>query len=99
MPTYEYRCPECGARQEVVLPFSQATEMQICVNCGKHTRRVFSIPYPAAIPYTGRDKVLSALNKEKGGYSLPGDLRHRERYEQAMSKGLDQTKSVIGRGF
>lgn len=99
MPIYEYRCPECGLEQEVILPFSQATVVQPCSNCGKPTERRLSLPQPAIILVGGREQVLRTLNKEEGGYNFPGGDMHRPRYEQAMAKGLDPPKEVIGRGF
>ena len=97
MPIYEYECPGCEYEQETILRYSEA-DNQICANCGKPTRRVVSLPQPAQAPTTGKDKVLHTLNQEKG-YDLPGGARHRPRYEAAMSKGLDQTRPVIGVGF
>lgn len=98
MPIYEYRCPECGHEQEAVLSFSEATVVQMCAKCSKPTERKISCPQPAISPVTGREKVLKTLNKE-GGYDFPGGDMHRPRYEQAMAKGLDQTRPIIGRGF
>ena len=98
MPIYEYRCPECGHEEEVILHFSEATA-QVCANCGKPTERRISLPQPAIVPVGGREAVLKTLNKEKGGYDFPGGDMHRPRYEQAMAKGLDPPKEVVGRGF
>ena len=99
MPIYEYQCPECSCEQEVILPFSEANVVQMCSQCGKPTERIMSCPssYSASV-LTGRDKVLKTLNKEEGGYSLPGGGMHRARYERAFARGLDQTRPVIGKG-
>lgn len=99
MPIYEYRCPECGHEQEVRLSFSEVAVVQLCSECGKPTERRISLPQPAIIPVGGREQVLKTLNKEEGGYGFPGGDMHRPRYEQAMAKGLDPLKEVVGRGF
>lgn len=99
MPIYEYECPGCGHEQEVRLPFSQASVVQMCASCGKPTEKMISLPHPAIFQVTGRDKVVKTLNKEQGGYSFPGGAKHSRRYSEAMAKGLDQTRPVIGKGF
>lgn len=99
MPIYEYRCPECGHEQEAILSFSEAAVVQLCSECGKPTEHRISLPQPAIVPVGGRESVLKTLNKEEGGYTFPGGDMHRPRYEQAMAKGLDQHRPVIGRGF
>ena len=98
MPIYEYRCPECGHEQDMSLPMSECSSQQICSGCGLGTRRRYS-PVHISVPVPGRDKVLKTLNKEEDGYKYPGGDMHRARYDQAMAKGLDQTRPVIGRGF
>lgn len=95
MPIYEYRCPECGNEQEVVLSFGEFNLLQMCSNCGKPAERRMSIPHRAICPMTGRGKVMATLNKE-GGRDFPGGDMHRPRYEQAMAKGLEQRTSQYG---
>lgn len=99
MPLYEYRCPECGCEQQAILPFSSIDFAQICVNCGAGTNRRISLPQPAIIKATGRERVLGTLNQEPGAPDFPGGDMHRPRYEAVMSKGLDQSRPVVGCGF
>jgi len=99
MPIYEYRCPGCGHAQEAILSFNQFGADQFCADCGRKTNRRLSLPQPAIIVQTGRGKVLGTLNNEPGAPTFPGGDMHRPRYEAAMAKGLDQTRTVIGRGF
>jgi putative FmdB family regulatory protein len=40
MPTYEYRCEQCGYRFEV-LQEMRAEQVGACPQCGGYTRRVF----------------------------------------------------------
>jgi len=46
MPTYDYKCKECGKVFEGFRLFSELDEEVDCPNCGsKKTERVFSIPH------------------------------------------------------
>lgn len=67
-------------------------------SCGADMERLMSLPALAIFPMTGRDNVLKTLNKEDG-YDLPARKGDRPRMEQALAKGLDPYKPVIGRGF
>jgi len=88
MPIYEYRCEECLKVEELWLPMDQRNNARIC-DCGGREHRLISLPYPPIMVQGGRDKVLKTLNKEDG-YTLPGGNDHRERYEQALSQGLER---------
>lgn len=95
MPIYEYKC-ECGTERELILPFSEAGKKLEC-DCGRVMRRKFSL-VNFAIPETGRGEVLKTLNKEDG-FDFPGGDKHRPRYEQAMSRGLDYQRPLEKRVF
>ena len=41
MPTYQYRCTECGEDLEAVQKFSDAP-LTVCPACGGHLRKVFN---------------------------------------------------------
>lgn len=41
MPTYQYRCTECGEDLEAVQKFSDAP-LTVCPTCGGHLRKVFN---------------------------------------------------------
>ena len=41
MPTYQYRCTECGHDLEAVQKFSDAS-LTVCPNCGGSLRKVFN---------------------------------------------------------
>jgi len=96
MPIYEFKC-DCGTEREVNCPMNEAGQKQVC-KCGQAMWQRFS-PVPFSMPQTGRGRILGTLNQEEGAQDFPGGDMHRDRYEQAMSKGLDQTRPVIGRGF
>lgn len=67
-------------------------------SCGVTMERLLSIPALVLFPLTGRDVVLKTLNKEDR-YTFPGQNKHRPRYEQAMAKGLNPERPVVGKGF
>jgi len=96
MPVYEYKCDVCNSERERILPFSEAGKRMGCA-CGRVMRRKFS-PAHFFCPETGKDKVLSTLNQEKG-YDFPGGDKHRPRYEQAMAKGLTYERPLEEKVF
>ena len=49
MPTYEYRCVDCGNRLEVVQSFSDPP-LEVCHACGGRMRKVF---HPVGIQFKG----------------------------------------------
>lgn len=97
MPIYEFKCDSCNAEKELTLPYSASGSKPEC-KCGQLMRRRFSTPHFVMVE-TGRERILGTLNQEEGAQDFPGGDMHRERYEKAMAKGLDQTRPVIGRGF
>ncbi len=42
MPIYEYLCPDCKHKFELVRPFSQATEAVRCPQCHSEAKRLLS---------------------------------------------------------
>jgi len=46
MPTYDYKCRECGKVFEVFRRFSELDEQVNCPNCGSEkTEMIFSVPH------------------------------------------------------
>ena len=44
MPNYEYECKSCYNRFERVnIPISDANKKQICPDCGKKAKKIFSL--------------------------------------------------------
>jgi len=59
MPTYDYKCTECGKMFEVFRHFSKLDEQVNCPNCGSEkTERVFLF-------YIFKEKPSQALAMEK----------------------------------
>ena len=42
MPIYEYLCPHCKSRFELIRPLSQSEETASCPHCHKEAKRIFS---------------------------------------------------------
>ena len=42
MPIYEYKCPKCGHKFELLRPLSQANEDAVCPRCHECAPRVLS---------------------------------------------------------
>jgi len=44
MPTYDYECPECGHREEILKKHSNTDINEVCPECGKFMQRLLSAP-------------------------------------------------------
>ncbi|MCU0242513.1 MAG: zinc ribbon domain-containing protein [Vicinamibacteria bacterium] len=53
MPLYEYRCPECGHRFELLTTISEGHRNQTCPQCGRD----------------GAEKLVSAFSSSSSGSS------------------------------
>ncbi|MFW0858591.1 MAG: FmdB family zinc ribbon protein [Dehalococcoidia bacterium] len=42
MPIYEYCCPNCGGKFDLLRPFSQVDEAALCPECNHEARRLIS---------------------------------------------------------
>lgn len=67
MPTYSYRCTECGTAFDIHQAFSDAM-LAVCPTCGGALRKVFS---PVGVSFTGsgfyRNDSRAKPASEKGG--------------------------------
>ncbi len=57
MPIYEYVCPDCNLKFELLRPLSRAQEDAVCPRCKCHAKRVFS--------------PFAALSKSESGVTAP----------------------------
>jgi putative FmdB family regulatory protein len=57
MPIYEYACPSCKSKFELMRPMSQSEEKAACPKCGKPAARAIS--------------RFSCLAKDDTGYTAP----------------------------
>lgn len=65
MPTYEYRCKECGQHVEVVQSFTD-DPLTICGNCGGALRKVFS-PVGVVLKGSGFYRTDNRSSRSKDG--------------------------------
>lgn len=64
MPMYEYQCPECDSRFELLRPAREASSEQPCPTCDADSRRVMSKQWSAFVFRDGRPRQLP----DDGGY-------------------------------
>jgi len=64
MPMYEYQCPECDSRFELLRPAREASLDQPCPACDADSRRVMSKQWSAFVFRDGRPRQLP----DDGGY-------------------------------
>ncbi len=57
MPIYEYVCPTCESKFELLRPFSQASEAAACPRCHQSSERILSI--------------FACLSKDESGLTAP----------------------------
>lgn len=74
MPTYEYKCKDCGAAVERYQRFDE-NPLTICPSCGGNLRRVF---FPAGIIFKGSgwyctDSRSKAKSESEGSTSSKGE--------------------------
>jgi putative FmdB family regulatory protein len=95
MPTYEYRCRDCGHTFDVVQAMSDET-LTVCPVCGGELRKVFAAP---AISFKGsgfyatdhgkKSKTTSEKTSEKPAASSDGKSEKKEKKES--SKPAEKT--------
>lgn len=93
MPIYEFECSGCRKKIELVLPIKDRNSLQTCPECCGIMNRLVELPQPPIVPITGRNQVLGNLNAKDDG------LGNKPHIKNAMAKGLDPPKEVVGRGF
>ncbi len=96
MPVYEYQCPECDVRFELLRPAREASLDQPCPTCDADSRRVMSRQWSAFVFRDGRPRQLP----DDGGYWHLGQkvskpitgavdgIRHPEVNKQAPPKPM-----------
>ena len=67
MPTYDYRCKECGKVFEVFRRFSELHGKVNCPNCGSEkAQRVFSVPHIERKRVAGFNFITELLQNRSG---------------------------------
>ena len=83
MPTYEYRCRDCGHTFDAVQPMADDS-LTVCPECGGALRKVFGAPM---ISFKG-----------SGFYATDHGKKSKTKAEQKDSKGADSTSAPKGDG-
>jgi putative FmdB family regulatory protein len=95
MPTYEYRCRDCGHTFDVVQAMSDET-LTVCPVCGGELRKVFAAPAISfkgsgfyATDYGKKSKTTSEKTSEKPAASSDGKSEKKDKKES--SKPAEKT--------
>jgi putative FmdB family regulatory protein len=68
MPLYDYQCNECGEVFELMVRFSEASQIQTCPKCeSKNTQKKLSIVASFKVSSTG--STSSSSCNSSGGYT------------------------------
>lgn len=97
MPTYEYRCPECGILERLH-SMGTAPAVESCAGCGTDASRVFSAPMLNETPKS-KGAVMARAEKSRHEPEVARrgkeDTRHGSGYEPnpATSKLVGKDKA------
>ncbi len=86
MPTYEYRCGQCGQHVEVVQSFADPPLTE-CGSCGGPLRKVFA---PVGIVFKGSGFYKT---DSRAGRSKPPAREHKESSKESGSTGEGSSSS------
>ena len=67
MPTYQYRCADCGRELEVVQKFTDAS-LTVCPSCAGELRKVFNA---VGVVFKGSGFYATDSRKQKSASSAP----------------------------
>jgi putative FmdB family regulatory protein len=93
MPTYEYRCVDCGNRIEVFLRIG-ADPPAICEICGGALRKVF---HPAGIVFKGSG-FYATDSRSRSKTSRDGDAKKEAAPSGSKESSKDAAKKASGAG-
>ena len=86
MPTYEYRCSECGNQFEIVQRIDEE-HLTVCERCGGRLRKVF---HPAGIVFKGSGfYATDSRTKAKAGSNESSDKKS-EKSEKKATKETEK---------
>ncbi|GAA3738569.1 zinc ribbon domain-containing protein [Leifsonia bigeumensis] len=99
MPTYSYRCTECGTAFDIHQAFSDAT-LTVCPTCGGALRKVFS---PVGVSFNGsgfyRNDSRAKPASAGGGEKSSGDRSGTDtKTEKAPPATKEKAASTPGTG-
>lgn len=102
MPTYSYRCAECGTAFDIHQAFSDAS-LTVCPTCGGMLRKVFS---PIGVSFTGsgfyrndsRAKPASEKGAEKSSAEKAATGKKTEKSAPTKENAASTPSSTSGAG-
>jgi putative FmdB family regulatory protein len=91
MPTYEYRCRDCGHSFDIVQKMSDAT-LTHCPECGGELRKVFT---PPAISFKGSGFYATDHGKKSkpAGDSTDKDVKKESKPSEGATSDTKKTDS------
>jgi putative FmdB family regulatory protein len=89
MPTYEYRCRDCGHTFEIVQKMSDEP-LTHCPECGGDLRKVFA---PPAISFKGSGFYATDHGKKAKATSSSGDNDKKDSTSGTAAEGKKDTKT------
>jgi putative FmdB family regulatory protein len=72
LPLYEYFCPPCGSKFEVLRPVSQMDQVAVCPDGHTTNNRVLSVFAPVSKAGSGINLDFSASHATNGGACCGG---------------------------
>jgi putative FmdB family regulatory protein len=91
MPTYQYRCTECGEDLEAVQKFSDAP-LSTCPACGGQLRKVFN-----AVGVVFKGSGFYRTDSRNGSHNADrGDAASSEKKSEAETKSSDKEPAGAG---
>ena len=72
MPIYEYSCPKCSERFELLRSVSQCDEPGICLECGAVGERLISMFAARSVDASGKKSKLAGTGSSCGTCSSCG---------------------------
>ena len=93
MPTYEYRCSDCGHQFETHRRIDEEP-LTVCERCGGRLRKVF---HPAGIVFKGSGFYATDSRSKRSGSKDGGDSKKSDaKSESSSSDSKSESKSGSG---
>jgi putative FmdB family regulatory protein len=94
MPTYEYRCSDCGHQFETHRRIDEEP-LTVCERCGGRLRKVF---HPAGIVFKGSGFYATDSRSKRSGSKDGGDSKKSDAKSESSSSSEAKSDSTSGSG-